>query len=132
MNKDKWAVTLRLGEREKLEDRVVRIVECLAEVYPNAQWNIEDIDATGEIGGNLAQNFHELQYTHLSSSELLNILSEDGQVIELLATMMDQDEKLFRIIIRDGISVDVLGTGDLLSASCLGPFDTLTVELFGW
>ena len=38
------SVTLCLNEQEIIENRVAKIVEYLANVYPNAQWIISDIE----------------------------------------------------------------------------------------
>ncbi|MEZ2235621.1 hypothetical protein [Microcoleus sp.] len=44
----------------------------------------------------------------LSSSDLLSVLKEEDQVIELDATLLKDGDELFKIMMRDGVSVDVL------------------------
>ncbi|MBM3239486.1 hypothetical protein FJZ31_24600 [Candidatus Poribacteria bacterium] len=132
MNPDKWAVTLRNDEMEKLEDRVALIVEFLAKHYQPSQWVISDIDATGCYGGSLTRRLNDEGSLCLSSAELLDILKEDGQVIDLDAVLVKDDKELFRILIRDGISVDALGTGNLLPSSALKNYDEVDTELFLW
>ena len=43
---------------------------------------------------------------------------------------MKKDQKLFKIIIRDGISVDILGSVNMISRHILGDFMSLNPELF--
>jgi hypothetical protein len=61
---------------------------------------------------------------YLSSSEFLAILKEDGQVIDLDAAMLLSRQPLFKIIIQDGSSVDILGRGKLLPSDVLGAYQT--------
>ncbi len=132
MNSDKWAVTLCYHAQEKLEDRVALIVEYLAKHHHRGQWVLSDIDATGHSGGKLTRQLNNEGILRLSSADLLDVLKEDGQIIELDAALMKDNQELFRILIRDGISVDALGTGNFLPSSALGNYHDVDVELFIW
>jgi hypothetical protein len=43
---------------------------------------------------------------------------------------MEKEQELFKIIIRDGISVDILGSGKMIPRHILGDFISLDPELF--
>jgi hypothetical protein len=132
MNPNRWAATLRYNGNEKLEDRVALIVEYLAKHYQLSQWVISDIDATGRRGGSLTRRLNMEGSLRLSSAKLLDILREDGQVIDLDAVLVKDDQELFRILIRDGVSVDALGSGSCLPSSALGNYEAIDAELFLW
>ena len=132
MNPNQWAATLRYTEKEKLEDRVAVVVEYLAKHYPFSQWVISDIDATGRHGGSLTRRLNNEGSLCLSSAKLLDILREDGQVIDLDAALVKDDREFFRILVRDGVSVDTLGTGNPLPSSALGNYDEVKADLFLW
>lgn len=132
MNTDKWAATLHCDDGEKLENRVARRVAYLEKHYQPTQWVISDIDATGRCGGSLTRRLNNKGILRLSSAELLDVLNEDGQVIELDAALMKYGKELFRILIRDGVSADALGTSNLLPSPILGNHDDIDVELFMW
>jgi hypothetical protein len=129
----KWAVTLFCDSLETIESRAIAIVRYLAHKLesPHA-WMISDIDATGELGDRLTQQGNNLGNLQLTVSELLALLREDGQVIELEATLVASQQELFKILIRDGCSIDVLGTGDLLPKTVLGDYEMCDRSLFLW
>ncbi|MBI1924206.1 hypothetical protein HYR99_08130 [Candidatus Poribacteria bacterium] len=132
VNPDKWAVTLCYDAQEKLEDRAGRTVEYLAKHSHPSQWVISDIEATGRNGGSLTRRLNNEGTLRLSSTDLLDVLREEGQVIELDAVLVKDNQELFRILIRDGVSVDALGTGKFLPLSALGNYHDVDVELFMW
>ena len=129
----KWAVTLCCEDNEKLEARVARIVEHLARYYEEPkQWEIADLDATGSLGNRLTRQGNDRDALYLSDWELLEMLQEDGQAIELDAALVKNGQKLFKISIRDGCYLDVLGTGEILPNSVLGNYNKVDRELFLW
>lgn len=132
MEPDKWALTLRCDDHERLEDRVALIVEYLGNLYEPNQWLISDLDATGKKGGQLTLRLNDEEILWLSNNHLVDILMEEGQIIELDATLVKNDSKLFRILIQDGVSIDILGTGQLLPLSVLGNYGLVDTELFMW
>ena len=131
MKFEKWAVTLSYEQQEKLENRVARIVEYLAKDYQQNKWIISDIDATGSRGGKLTSHSNDEGVVYLSSQELLDVLREDGQVIELEATLVTNRE-LCKILVQDGVSVDVLGIGNIPPLVVLGKYTLVDVNLFMW
>ncbi len=68
----------------------------------------------------------------LPSSDFLDVLAEDGQVIDLDAAVLVNKQPLFKIIIQDGSSVDVLGKGVLLPSNVLGAYRVSDPKLFLW
>jgi len=129
----KWAVTLCCHHSENLEYRAIQIVEYLAQqLGSNHFWLISDLDATGEVGDRLVKEVNNLVNLQLTASELLTLLGEDGQAIELEATLVENQQELFKILIRDGCSIDVLGTGELLPKTVLGDYVVCDRTLFLW
>jgi hypothetical protein len=130
----KWAVTLSSEPQEKLESRVVKLLDSLLnknQIFPN-QWVINLIDATGKYGDKLTQEQNQKDIIHLSTSDLLQLFAEEGQVIELEATLMKHEEELLKIIIQDGSSIDVLGSGAIFPISVLGNYQTVDKAMFLW
>lgn len=129
----KWAITLCYEEQEKLEPRVAQIIEYLAQncELPN-QWIIGDIDATGRCGDQLTKKGNNEEVLRLSSADLLSVLKEEGQVIELDARLVQNGDEVFKILIRDGVSVDVLGSGDVMPLTVLGKYVTVDKSFFLW
>jgi acetylornithine/succinyldiaminopimelate/putrescine aminotransferase len=132
MKSSLWAMTLSQTSEESLEERVALIADYLAKTYKDAQWQISDLDATGKQGFMLTLQLNDEEQLYLSSSEFLAILKEDGQVINLDAAMLLSRQPLFKIIIQDGSSVDILGKGKLLPSDVLGAYQTSDPKLFLW
>lgn len=132
MNKELWAITLCQPTQGNLENGVALIADYFARTYQDCQWQVLDLDATGKDGGRLTLELNAKKQLYLSSSELLSILQEDGQVIDLDAALWINRQPLFKIIIQDGTSVDVLGTGELPPQDVLGVYQTSDPRLFLW
>lgn len=129
----KWAVTLCCEEQEKLEPRVAKIVEYLAENCDlSNEWVISDIDATGKCGDQLTKKGNHQEVFSLSTSDLLGVLNEEGQIIELDLSLIESGDEVFKIMIRDGMSVDVLGSGEVLPLTVIGKYVTVDNSLFLW
>ncbi len=129
----KWAVTLCCEEQETLESRVAKIVEYLGENWDlSNEWVISDIDATGRCGDRLTKKGNNQEVFSLSTSDLLGVLNEEGQVIELDASLIKSGDEVFKIMIRDGISVDVLGSGEVLPLTVIGKYVAVDNSWFLW
>lgn len=121
-----WAVTLITGANEPLEPRVVQVIRYLMQEHPTAVWRIEDIDALSQEGGALAEQMNNFGEFTLEYSKLINVLNADGQVIELDAVLVSNNqEKHNRIVIRDGSSIDVIGVDHILPESVIGRYTVL-------
>lgn len=129
----KWAVTLCCEEQEKLESRVAKIVEYLAKNNDlSNEWVISNIDATGRCGDRLTKKGNNQEVFSLSTWNLLGVLNEEGQVIELDASLIKSGNEVFKIMIRDGISVDVLGRGEMLPLTVIGKYVVVDNSCFLW
>ncbi|MBW4687092.1 MAG: hypothetical protein KME40_18785 [Komarekiella atlantica HA4396-MV6] len=132
MKNSLWAITLNQTSEERLEERVTSIVVYLAKTYKDCQWQVSDLDATGKYGGRLTLQLNDEEQVYLPSSDFLVILTEDGQVIDLEAVMLVNSQPIFKILIQDGSSVDVLGQGKLLPSEVLGEYEPSDPKLFLW
>jgi len=128
----KWAVTLCCEAEEKLELRVAKILEYLDKNYLLNQWAISDIEATGSYGHCLTVRCNNVEIFQVSTADLLEVMTEEGQVIELDASLVRDDEELFKILIRDGVSIDLLGSGEMMPLTVLGKYVYVDKELFMW
>jgi hypothetical protein len=131
MKSEKWAVTLTLEPQERLEIRLARIVEYLAHHYPRVLtlWEFSDLDATGFLGDRWTTELNEKEYIRVTWEKFLVLLKE-GQIIELEARLIDRPKKSVEIIVRDGFSVDVLGSGITIPDQILGNFISVDPALF--
>ncbi|KYG08303.1 hypothetical protein BE21_24400 [Sorangium cellulosum] len=125
-----WAVTLILDELERLEDRILAIVEHTAIETDERCWEIEELDATGRLGNQLTRQANETSPIGLIADVFLELLREDGQIVELDATLKKNGCDLLRVLVRDGLSVDVLGTGEPLGTDVLGSHKKIDPTLF--
>ncbi|HBL15073.1 MAG TPA: hypothetical protein DD379_27510 [Cyanobacteria bacterium UBA11162] len=132
MKLQKWAITLCCDDEEKLELRVANLVQYLAQNNQPNQWIVSDIDATGNCGDQLTSRCNHEGLLYLPSTEFLTVFREDGQVIDLEATLAQNDRELFKILVQDGVSIDVLGFGDLPPLTVLGKYVSVDVALFMW
>ena len=131
MKSEKWAVTLTLEPQERLESRLVRIVEYLAHDYPRVfrLWEFSDLDATGRLGDRWTAELNEKEHILVTWEKFLTLLKE-GQIIELEARLIDRPKKSVEIIVRDGFSVDVLGSRIMIPKQILGDFISVDPALF--
>jgi hypothetical protein len=133
MKSGKWAVTLTLEPQERLESLLVRIVEYLAHDYRHVSglWVFSDLDATGCLGDRWTAELNEEEHVFIRTEQFLALLKE-GQIIELEARLMASPKKSLEIIVRDGLSVDVLGLEITIPDQVLGNFTPVNPELFFW
>ncbi len=129
---EKWAVTLSLNPREILENRICVIVNYLSKCYPNGYWKLLEMDATGSLGNQLTHSLNKSQIVTLSFLELLRVLKEEGQVIDLDISFIYREQELIKILVQDGVSVDILGRGEILPIKILGDYQKVDINLFLW
>ena len=130
--KKAWAITLDIGDDERLESRVLAITEHVTAPLEQTSWSVEDIDASGPLGNKLTQLLNETRPVRITTRALSEVLNEDGQIIEMDATLEKDGDRVLRIVVRDGISVDVLGTGQPPDPNVLGKHRAIAPELFFW
>jgi hypothetical protein len=59
-------------------------------------------------------------------------LLKEGQIIELEARLIARSKEAVQIIVRDGFSVDVLGSAIMIPDQILGDFISVDPDLFLW
>ncbi|MEG4915065.1 MULTISPECIES: hypothetical protein [unclassified Microcoleus] len=123
-------MTLCCKAEQKLELRVAKIVECFDQNYLLKQWEISDSEATGRYGNCFTTRCNNQEIFQVSTSDLLEVMREEGQVIELDASLIKDDEELFNILIRDGLSIDLLGSGEMMPLTVLRKYVYVDKELF--
>ncbi|MDB9310685.1 hypothetical protein PN471_19070 [Aphanizomenon sp. CS-733/32] len=129
-NLQKSAFTLVIQPGEKIENRVYIIVNYLAKTYLESQWLITEIDATGLLGNRLTSILNNQENTTISSSDFLQLLQEEGQILDLEATLVKSYQEIITIFIRDGYSVDILGVTELLPVNVLNNCIQVDANLF--
>ncbi|TAE54052.1 MAG: hypothetical protein EAZ76_14035 [Nostocales cyanobacterium] len=129
-NLQKSAFILVIQPEEKIENRVYIIVDHLAKTYPELQWLITEIDATGLLGNNLTSILNNQENITISASDFLQLLQEEGQIIDLEATLFQDSQEIITIFIRDGYSVDILGVTELLPVNLFHDYIEVDANLF--
>ena len=129
-NLQKSAFTLVIKPEEKIENRVYIIVNYLAKTYLESQWLITEIDATGLLGNRLTSILNNQENTTISSSDFLQLLQEEGQILDLEATLVKSSQEIITVFIRDGYSVDILGVTELLPVNVLNNCIQVDANLF--
>ena len=126
---------------ERLEDRLSTIIDgMVAALGDDGVWVIDGLlEATGPLGSRMATQLDTQRFDpddgrplRLTMAELRAILREDGQVIELDAIWEQFGREVLRVIVRDGLSVDVLQAGKVLDDAMLGQCIEMDPELFLW
>ena len=129
-NLQKSAFTLVIQPEEKIENRVYIIVNYLAKTYLESQWLITEIDATGLLGNRLTSILNKQENITISSSDFLQLLQEEGQILDLEATLVKNSQAIITVFIRDGYSVDILGVTELLPVNVLNNCIQVDANLF--
>jgi predicted nucleotidyltransferase len=89
----------------------------------------ERIDATGKLGNELTQKLNVTNSEEMLSKEtLLALLNEDGQIFEL--NLLLTNSHWFKIFVRTGDYVDVVGSGERLPLDIAGQYVELDADLF--
>jgi len=131
MKNNMWAVSLEMDSEEELEKRISHIVEYLRLRYPHANWLIRDLDATGLLGNTLTVKRNNSGLIRLTHSEFLDLLNENGQIFELNALAVSaDDENYLKVIVRDGVYIDILGWIEKLPPEVIKASTPLDVELY--
>lgn len=107
----KWVKNLLISENETIEKRIRTILEYILCTHASDRSLIRDIDATGKLGDKLTRRINNKEKIELNKSELLSLLSEDGQIIEL--DILIGSPPRFQILVIDGNDVDILGNEEL-------------------
>lgn len=125
-----WALTLDLARGEPLELRVAAIVQELSQLIPSGRWLVEDLEATGPTGSAISDGFPGEQF-EVTAAALLLVASEDGQIFELQATLLDESGPVLVLAVRDGTYVDMEARTPLLGAA-VGPHHDRATGPLDW
>jgi hypothetical protein len=124
-----WAITLIIANYTSIENRMKNVLSYLFTTDNSFKCILSSIDATGNIGGHLTQQLNKSERSlQIDNMQLLELCNEDGQIIEIDLALYGHSD--FRIIIRDGNSIDILGDKNELPAEVIGPFEYIDVKLF--
>ncbi|WP_017327646.1 hypothetical protein [Synechococcus sp. PCC 7336] len=148
MNSQPWAVTLIDRGEGNLEERLEKIIEHIGSLHQIDSagrlstsiasghklpfWKIEDLDSTTENTSDIISKLDECGSVEIATQQFVEILKKDGQIVELSAKLCDRDKDIYWIIVRDGISVDILGYGEVFSNDVLGEYRAVSPVLFNW
>ena len=128
MTGELWGHKLYVRSTERYEPRIVQIVEFLQLEHPDGQWLITDIDGLGRLAGELTMRWNAERAFWISTDELLAALNEDGQMIELEATFEYRTQRICRILLVDGLYLEVIGAGEIFPARILGSCGALEYD----
>lgn len=124
-----WAVSLILEGDIRIEKRVKAVLRFIFDQFKDSKCFISDIDATGKLGNQLTKKLNaNKEGIILNEKELLELMDEDGQIFELDLLLSNTNK--YRIIIRDGDILDILGEGEILPSIVIGKYQELDVDLF--
>jgi hypothetical protein len=123
-----WAMTLNISNDETLEKRLSSILNYIIAAHYPTELSISDLDATGKFGNQLTQKVNSNEEISISDEELLTLLNEDGQILEMNLNISSAAAS-FRIIIRDGTDLDMLGDVHL-PAGIIGQYTQIDLSNF--
>jgi hypothetical protein len=125
----KWAISLSISAEKSVEERVKSILLYMHKALRNADYMVSEIDATGKFGDQLTKRLNKYKRgARLTWDEIFTLFNEDGQVFEM--ELLVQETACYRIVITDGMHVDVLGDGERLPESITVPYEEMDVNLF--
>lgn len=126
-----FALSCNLSESESMEERLNRVLYALKQRGAKG-WRLTEIDATGPLGQRCTRELNSKLTVNLDAHEMEILTKERGQVLELKADSHVADGTKVRILIRDGMSLDVLGFGALPSREHVGDYTTHDPRMFLW
>jgi hypothetical protein len=124
----KWAISLDIENNLDIQKRLQVLFRHIFNNAKDIHCSIEDLDATGPLGHELTMKLNETEVVGISPEMAVELVNEEGQVFEL--DMLLKSEDSYRIIVRDGSSIDVLGNGVLLPLTATGYFKPIDISYF--
>ena len=125
-----WVVTLIINADQTIEERLRGLVDYIFKRDKIENILIYDIDATGKKGNLLTKKMNSLKggYLALDKNELSILMSESGQIFELDLYLKSSYQ--FRIVVRDGSVIDLLGTGEMIPMEAIGNYEQIDINLY--
>jgi hypothetical protein len=124
----KWAISLEIRSDETVEEKAGKILKFILRPNEELKFHITEIDATGKTGNLLTQRANKQAMIELTTNEVMELLSENGQIFDLDLTITGST--VSRLIISDGNYIDIIGSGQMLPESLTGPFKLLNAEMY--
>ena len=106
-----YAVSCELSSDETIEGRLFRILAFWGCKHVR-KWKLSALDATGPVGGSRTEKINDKSVLDVNEDDLYRLVNENGQIFELIAEGIAGDGARIRIIVRGGMSIDVLGFGN--------------------
>lgn len=116
-----WVISLLMRQDERIENRVLKIVEYLTKTFNISMVEIRDLDATGFLGNKYTHLLNEQGWFSISKEDIIELLSEEGQLIDCEVKFLIE-KNFYSIIINDGNIVDILSDYKRLPDQVVGLF----------
>lgn len=120
-----------MSEYESVSERLIRVLRAIR-LRGARDWELADLDATGPIGGHLTERLNAQQPMRLNADEMEDLAQDRGQIFELRADSHLEDGARIRLLIRDGMSFDILGFGDPPGEEFIGSYAVQEPTYFRW
>lgn len=117
-----WVISLIIAE-QTIDARLFQLISYLIKTNPKAIIQLDDLEAYG-VKGDIVSELLEVNRglrLNISQKLLLEILQEDGQIIEM-GLFIEAGSDKFEIIVADGSIIDILGDGDKLPEEAVGEY----------
>ena len=126
-----FAITLVLAAGEEADARALKLIRSFRS--PPKSWVVEGLDATGVRGNALSAELNQMEFKVVANEELCQLLGEEGQVIELDALALGEDDQLLaQVTIADCSIVSWMGFGDPTEEGQPGEFQRWDCGHFLW
>jgi hypothetical protein len=117
-----WAVKLKFNEFERNEDRLLAICRDINIGVLKIAWFVSGLEATGKYGVMLSDENFNSEKVQITFTDVYQLLTEDGQVIEMQLEACCMNKSIF-VIIQDGCYVNVVNNGISFDKDKLGDFE---------
>lgn len=88
------------------------------------------LDASGEAWDDIVEQTDEDEEAEIPMREFIERLKADGEIMDLEANLLKDEEQILQVAIVDGNSVDIIGAGTKPNADTFGPHQDITSEYF--
>ena len=119
----KWVISLIILQEQTIAARLLQFISYLIAKNNKIIVQLDDFGAFGVKGSVVAQllDVNRGLRINITQELLLEILQEDGQILEMKLYIETGNDK-FEIIVADGSIIDILGDGDRLPVAATGEY----------